>query len=151
MGVLNADLILVDGRVVIVDFEDSIAEAVAVRDGWIVAVGNSSEVMEFAGDGTRVVDLGGRTVLPGLIDSHTHPSGAAVRFLEVDCRSPPVESVGEILELVAARAVEVGPGRWIRGANYNDIKLREKRHITRWELDEAAPGLRAGRCDKGDP
>jgi predicted amidohydrolase YtcJ len=139
MGVLNADLILVDGRVVIVDFEDSIAEAVAVRDGWIVAVGNSSEVMEFAGDGTRVVDLGGRTVLPGLIDSHTHPSGAAVRFLEVDCRSPPVESVGEILELVAARAVEVGPGRWIRGANYNDIKLREKRHIPRWELDEAAP------------
>lgn len=89
MGVLDADLVLVDGKVVTVDSEDSIVEAVAVRDGRIVAVGDSSDVMGLAGDGTRVVDLGGRTVLPGIIDSHTHPSGAAVRFLEIDCRSPP--------------------------------------------------------------
>ena len=139
MGVLDADLVLVDGRVVTVDPGDSIVEAVAVRDGRIVAVGDSSDVMGLAGEGTRVVDLGGRTVLPGLIDSHTHPSGAAVRFLEIDCRSPPVESIGEILEMVAARAAEVGPGKWIRGANYNDIKLRERRHVTRWELDDVAP------------
>jgi predicted amidohydrolase YtcJ len=139
MGVLEADLVLVGGRVVTVDDEDSIVEAVAVRDGRIVVAGDNSDVMGLTGADTKVIDLGGRTVLPGLIDSHTHPSGAAVRFLEIDCRSPPVESIREILDMVAARAAEVGPGRWIRGANYNDIKLRERRHVTRWELDEVAP------------
>ena len=97
MGDLKADLVLVDGRVVTVDSEDSIVEAVAVRDGRIVAVGDSSDVMSLAGECTRVVDLGGKTMLPGIIDTHTHPSGAAVRFMEIDCRSPPVESIGEIL------------------------------------------------------
>jgi len=139
MGVLEADLVLVDGRVVTVDSEDSVAEAVAVKDGRIVSVGNSSDIMGLAGNDTRVIDLGGRTVLPGLIDSHTHPSGAAVRYLEINCRAPPVESISEILEMVSAKAAELGPGEWIRGANYNDIKLKERRHITRWELDEVAP------------
>jgi predicted amidohydrolase YtcJ len=139
MGVLEADLVLVGGRVVTVDDEDSIVEAVAVRDGRIVVAGDNSDVMGLTGADTKVIDLGGRTVLPGLIDSHTHPSGAAVRFLEIECRSPPVESIREILDMVAARAAEVGPGRWIRGANYNNIKLRERRHVTRWELDEVAP------------
>ena len=139
MGVLDAYLVLADGRVVAVDSEGSIAEAVAVRDGCIVAVGDGSDVMGLAGEDTRVVDPGGRTLLPGIIDSHTHPSGAAVRFLEIDCRSPPVESIGEILDMVAERAAVVGPGKWIRGANYNDIKLRERRYVIRWELDEVAP------------
>ena len=111
MGVLDADLVLLDGKVVTVDSDDSVVEAVAVRDGRIVAVGDNSSVMGLAGVDTRILNLAGRTVLPGIIDSHTHPSGAAVRFLEIDCRSPPVESIGEILEMVAARAENVGSTR----------------------------------------
>jgi predicted amidohydrolase YtcJ len=137
--VLKADMFLVDGNVVTVDARDSIVEAVAVKGGRIIATGATSDIMKLAGERTEVVNLGGKTVLPGLIDSHTHPSGAAVRFYEINCRSPPVGSIREILDMVADKAGELGSGKWIRGANYNDIKLEERRHITRWELDEVAP------------
>ncbi|KON29262.1 hypothetical protein AC482_06935 [miscellaneous Crenarchaeota group-15 archaeon DG-45] len=136
---LAADMVIVNGKVLTVDARNSIVEAVAVRDGRIVATGSTSDVMRLAGEGTEVVDLGGRTATPGFIDSHTHPSHAATRLYEINCRSPPVRSVGEILAMVSERAGEVEPGRWIRGTNYNDLKLEERRHITRWELDEAAP------------
>jgi len=138
-GVIEADLVLINGKIITVDKEDSIVEAVAVKDNRIIATGSTSKVNKLVGEGTEVIDLGGKTVLPGLIDTHTHPNGAAVRLYEINCRSPPVKSIAEILEMVAAKAAELEPGKWIRGTNYNDIKLEDKRHITRWELDEAAP------------
>jgi predicted amidohydrolase YtcJ len=131
-------MVLVNGRVITVDPEGSVVESVAVKDGRILATGPASEVMGLAGEDTEVVDLGGKTVLPGIIDTHTHPSGAAVRFSAINCRSPPVESIKEILDMIAAKAAEVEPGEWIRCVNYNDIKLVERRHITRWEIDEVA-------------
>jgi len=137
--VLAADMVLVNGKVVTVDSDDSIVEAVAVKNGKILAVGSTDEIKSLAGEGTEILDLEGKTVLPGIIDTHTHPSGAAVRFYEINCRSPPMESIGEILGMVAEKVTDVGPGKWIRCSNYNDIKLREKRHITRWELDGVAP------------
>jgi hypothetical protein len=138
-GAIEADLVLLNGKIVTVDADDSIVEAVAVKGNRIVAIGQTSEISRLVGDGTEVIDLCGKTVLPGLIDTHTHPNGAAVRLYEINCRSPPVRSISQILEMVAVKASELGPDRWIQGANYNDIKLEERRHITRWELDEAAP------------
>jgi predicted amidohydrolase YtcJ len=138
-GGLYADLVLVKGKVVTVDPEGSIVEAVAVKDGRVLATGSASEVMDLVGAGTEVMDLGGKTVLPGIIDTHTHPSGAAVRFSAINCRSPPITSIKEILDMIAAKVAEVEPGEWIRCVNYNDIKLVERRHITRWEIDDAAP------------
>jgi predicted amidohydrolase YtcJ len=138
-GAIETDLVLLNGKIVTVDEKDSIVEAVAVKGNKIIATGPTSEVNKLVGEGTEVIDLDGKTVLPGLIDTHTHPNGAAVRLYEINCRSPPVKSISEILEMVAAKAADLEPGKWIRGTNYNDIKLEEKRHITRWELDEAAP------------
>lgn len=71
-----ADLILHGGKVVTVDKAFSIAHAVAVREGRIVAVGTDADVLTLKGDRTNVVDLGGRTLIPGLIDSHVHPGAA---------------------------------------------------------------------------
>jgi predicted amidohydrolase YtcJ len=139
IGGLCADLVLVNGKVITVDPEDSIVEAVAIKDGRILATGPTSNVKVLVGEGTEVMDLGGKTVLPGIIDTHTHPSGSAVRFSAINCRSPPIVSIGEILDLIAAKVGEVEPGEWIRCVNYNDIKLEERRHITRWEIDEVAP------------
>jgi predicted amidohydrolase YtcJ len=136
---LKADLALINGKIVTVDVEGTIVEAVAMRDGRIIHTGSTEEVRMLVGDRTRVINLEGRTVLPGIIDSHTHPSHLASRLLEVDCRSPPVRSITEILGMVRQKAAELGPGRWVRGANFNDSKLEERRHITRRELDEAAP------------
>jgi len=136
---IYADMVLINGKIITVDPKDRIVEAIAIYRNKIEAVGTNEEIKQLIGPNTRIIDLGGKTVMPGIIDSHTHPSTIATRNLEVDCRAPPITSIKEILELVRAKAAEFEPGEWVRGANFNDSKLKEKRHITRWELDEAAP------------
>jgi hypothetical protein len=133
------DLILIEGKIVTVDDEYSLVEAVAIKNGKIVATGTSDEIRNLAGSKTMIVDLKGKTAMPGIIDSHTHPSSIASRYLEVDCRAPPVKNIPEILSKIRNKARELQSGQWIRGANFNDSKLEENRHIKRWELDEAAP------------
>jgi hypothetical protein len=136
---LSADLVLVNGKVVTIDSEDSIVEAIAVKNGLITATGTTKEIMRLVGPKTRVVDLKGKTVLPGFIDSHTHPPSAGTRIFTVDCHDLSVKSIKDIQRMVQQRAEKIPQDKWIRVSNYNDLKLMEKRHITRWELDEAAP------------
>jgi len=76
----SADTILVNGKILTVDPQFSIREAIAVREGKITAVGSSAEIRKQAGPGTRVIDLQGRTVIPGLIDSHIHAIRAGQTF-----------------------------------------------------------------------
>jgi len=135
----RADMVLINGKVVTVDPVDSLVEAVATRDGRIVATGTTEEIMGLTGSGTTVIDLEGKTVLPGFIDTHSHPSVAAEVLLQINCVSPPTRSIKEILEKIREKAAETPPEEWIRAINYNQLKLEEKRHITRDELDEAAP------------
>jgi len=135
----GADRVLINGKIITMDQADSIVESAAIKDGKFLAVGSTSEIMESAGDRTEIIDLKHQTVLPGIIDSHTHPSLAASLVTEINCRQPAVQCIGDILRMVRERADELGPGIWVRGGNFNDSKLSEKRHITRWELDQAAP------------
>jgi predicted amidohydrolase YtcJ len=135
----GADRVLFNGKIITVDQANSIVEALAIKDGKFLAVGSSPEIMDLAGRKTEVIDLELKTVLPGIIDSHTHPSLAASLVTEINCRQPAVQNIGDILRMVRGRAEELGPGKWVRGGNFNDSKLSEKRHITRRELDEAAP------------
>ena len=97
-------MVLGNGKVVTFDARNSVIEAVAVKSGTIVATGSSTHVMKMVGKRTEVVDLGGKTVLPGLIDTHTHPSHAATRSYEVNCRSPSVRRINEISDIVAANS-----------------------------------------------
>jgi len=136
---IKADLILINGKVITVDPDDRVVEAVAILGNKIAAVGSTKEIKILAGPATKVIDLKGKTVMPGIIDSHTHPSHIAAKLLEVDCRAPPIKDIPELLGLIKARADELGPGVWVRAASYNDSKLAEKRQVTRWELDEVAP------------
>jgi hypothetical protein len=137
--VSQPELILTNGKIITVDKDDSIVEACAIREGKIIATGTTREIQQLAGTQTRVIDLEGKTAMPGIIDSHTHPTSIATRYLEVDCRTPPVTNISQILNKIRGKTEELESGQWIRGANFNDSKLIEKRHITRWELDEAAP------------
>jgi predicted amidohydrolase YtcJ len=136
---LYADKVLINGKIITVDMDDSIVAAVAIKDGKFLATGSTDEIMELAGERTEVMDLDGKTALPGIIDSHTHPSYIASRTLEIDCRQPHVKGITDILTMVKERAEELGPGKWVMGANFNDSKLLENRHITCFELDQAAP------------
>ena len=138
-GGIQPDMVIVNGKIITVDAEDSLAEAVAIKGDRFVAVGSSEEIMALSGEGTEILDLKGRTAMPGIIDSHTHPSQIAARLMEVDLRSPPVKDIADVLRLVGGRAVELGPDNWVRAANYNDSKLAERRQVTRWELDKVAP------------
>src|SRR5947209_1347890 len=97
-----ADLILYHGKVVTVDARFSVRQALAVRAGRIVRVGTDAEVLKSRGPRTEVVDLAGQTVLPGLIDSHVHPSDACLT--EFDHPIPEMESVADVLAHVRDRA-----------------------------------------------
>ena len=136
---LAADRIMTHGKIVTVDSKNRIFEAVAIKDGRFLATGTNDEIRNLASRYTKVLNLEGKTVLPGLIDSHTHPLLQAAHLVAIDCRKPSVKSIVDIKQMVKERARELGPGKWVRAVNFNDSVLLEKRHITRWELDEAAP------------
>lgn len=131
------DRILHGGKVITVDEKFSVHEALAVRGERIVAVGKNDDVLALRGDQTEVIDLAGKTVIPGLIDSHVHPSGAAMT--EFDHELPPMESVEDVLAYIRRRAKELGPGKWIVLRQVFITRLKERRYPTKEELDAAAP------------
>lgn len=108
----TADAVLVNGKIVTVDPQYSIREALAVRDGKILALGNTAAIRKLAGPRTRVIDLQGRTVIPGLIDSHLHAIRAALSFsTEVNWigASSLAEALGRIHEAARTKT----PGSWL--------------------------------------
>ncbi len=134
---LCADMILMNGVVITVDEKDTIAEAVAIKDGKILIVGKNEYVMRASGSKTKVIDLKGMALLPGFIDAHNHLSLAAADYVGVDCSPDSVHSIKEMMERIAEEAKTKPKDVWIRGVNYDDARLEEKRHPTRWDIDEA--------------
>ncbi len=132
-----ADLILHNGQVITVDSAFSIHESVAVRDGRIAAVGAGADILAYGNDETEVIDLEGATVLPGLMDSHVHATGAAV--FEFDHPIPAMRNIADVLDYVRGRAEALEPGEWIRLDQVFITRLEERRYPSRQELDEAAP------------
>lgn len=132
-----ADFIIRNAKVATVDNKFSLAEAVAVRGEKILAVGKNTDIARLAGPNTRVVDARGRLVIPGLMDSHTHPGNASL--YEFDHPMPEMESIADVLAYIRARAAVVPEGQWITLSQVFITRLREQRYPTRAELDAAAP------------
>jgi predicted amidohydrolase YtcJ len=137
----DADLLLRNGRIVTMDKMNRLVRAMAVRDGKILAVGDDAALEGCASSRTELLDLHGRTILPGLIDVHTHAMEWMKSILsgEIDAGYPTVHSIAEIAQAVAHRAATLPRGQWIIGAGWDDAKLEERRYITRQDLD--APAL----------
>ncbi len=138
------DLILTNGRVLTTDVDNTEAQAIAVKMGRILAVGSSREIMALKGAATQVLDLRGRTVLPGLTDPHVHladDGAASLHNIDVRDFNTNVRSIDHILEVVRAQAREVPPGTWIvgTGSPMQDFRMPEKRFPRREELDLVAP------------
>jgi predicted amidohydrolase YtcJ len=131
------DLILYDGKIVAVDDRFSIHEALAVRGERIQRVGTEAVILALKGPRTEMVDLAGRMVIPGLIDSHSHPLAASL--VEFDHAIPQVDSVQDVLDYFAARAKVVAEGDWLVLRQVFITRLREQRYPTRTELDRVAP------------
>ena len=132
-----ADLILHGGKIFTADVTNSIVQALAVQGERIIAVGRDAEVLVHRGPQTTVIDLSGGWVLPGLIDSHVHASGAAM--FEFDHEVPEMTSIADVLAYVRQRATVVPEGEWINLQQVFITRLKEQRYPTKAELDEAAP------------
>jgi len=135
----SADLILSNTRVITLDEERPCAELVAVKDDRILGVGDKDSLRVFKGLRTRVIDCGGMAVVPGFNDAHCHPLSFAATLLYVDCSPAAVKSIGEIQSRIRRQAERTPQGGWIRAANYDESRLAERRHPTRWDIDEGSP------------
>ena len=136
---VKADLLLLDGKVITVDSEFNVVEAVAVKGGKIIATGITPEIEGLQGEGTEVIDLQGKTVLPGLIDSHLHVVGTGLLLSQINCRTPPMGSISDILTAVKEAADKAEPREWILGRGWDQVKLSDHRNPTRWDLDKVSP------------
>ncbi len=132
--------ILVNGKVLTIDRQFSVKEALAIRDGRILASGSTAEMRKLAGPQTRTIDLQGRTVIPGLIDSHLHAIRAALSF-STEVNWIGARTLAEAVGRVHDAAREKGPGKWlIVAGGWNVQQFRENRRPTQAELAKAAPG-----------
>lgn len=131
------DLIVHHGQIVTVDAEFRIAEAMAIHGDRIQSLGGNEEILKLAGPDTQIISLQGKTVLPGLIDSHVHATGAAV--YEFDHEIPPLETIDDVLKYVQRRAEILEDGKWIIMNQVFITRLRDQRFPTRQELDQVAP------------
>lgn len=137
-----AQLVYQNGTILTVDARDTIAQAVAVRDGKILAVGRTADVQRHVGKGTKVVDLAGKTLIPGIYDAHSHLSLMGTWGLfDANLNSPPigtVENMDNLLGQLRQQKARIGDTAWITGVGYDDTLLAEKRHPTRADLDRVS-------------
>ena len=133
----ETDLILHHGKIVTVDQNFSVRQAIAIKADRILQVGSDNEVLKLKGPRTELLDLGGKMVLPGLLDSHAHPAHACMT--EFDHPIPTMESIQDVLDYIAQRARVLSDGQWIQVQQVFITRLKEQRYPTRAELDRVAP------------
>lgn len=142
---LACDLVLVNGKIVTVNGKDEIFEAVATMGGRIVKTGSVKEVMALTNEKTRVIDLKGRTVLPGLTDAHVHMVSDAAKAADperLDCRDfyhPEIRSIADIIAKIRLYAERKEKGKWIQaeGSPMQPFRLKDKRFPDKRDLDIA--------------
>ncbi|MDF1815816.1 MAG: amidohydrolase family protein [Verrucomicrobiales bacterium] len=133
----TADTIFTNGKIVTVDGDFSIIEAMAVQGERIIATGTTQDIEKLSGSDTEKIDLQGATVLPGLIDSHVHATGASM--YEAEHKVPYFETISDVLKYIKKRAREAKEGEWVQMSQVFITRLRERRYPTRKEMDKVAP------------
>ena len=132
---MKANLVFINGEVITADEQNSIVESVAIKDNRIIGVGSNLEMKEFIGDKTEVIDLAGKSLLPGFIDSHIHLVLYGVFQLNISCKESHIDSVAALLNELKKKSLETPKGEWIRAWGFNETTIKEKRYPTIAELD----------------
>jgi predicted amidohydrolase YtcJ len=133
-----ADVILTGGHIITEDPRGSVVEALAIRDGRLIALGTNAQILAMADRATQRIDLHGRTATPGLIDAHIHlADGGMDRLRSLDLST--ATTIADIRREVAARVAGLRPGEWLLGAGWDEAKLSEKRYISASDLDDISP------------
>jgi predicted amidohydrolase YtcJ len=134
-----ADLVLFNGRIATQDERRSMVQAVAVKDGRIYATGDDATIARFRGDATRAIDLNRRTVIPGLIDSHSHPIRGGL-YYNLELRWDGVPSLADGLRMLREQARRTPPNHWVRVVGgWSEFQFAEKRMPTLEEINAVAP------------
>lgn len=133
----KADLILKNGTIYTVDQSFSKAEAIAIAGDKILSVGDNDEVLRYAGASTQIIDLGGKTVVPGFIDAHYHFMGVGAREFHLNLDG--TRSLAEFLDKVRAEVAKAKPGAWVTGRGWIEEDWPSKKFPTRYDLDKVAP------------
>jgi predicted amidohydrolase YtcJ len=134
----NADLLLINGNIITVDANDSIAQALAIRGGKIIAVGSNDDIRARFSKASRVIDLRGRTATPGLIDAHGHFADGGVNELyHVDLST--AANIEDVRRKVKDKVASLQPGQWVQGDGWDEGKLAEKRYVHAADLNSVSP------------
>lgn len=128
-----------NGNVLTMDSEGTKVNAFVVDSDRFSAVGSDAQILKMADSRTEKIDLEGRTVVPGFIESHSHLSIYATNLMQVDCSYRNGSGIEEVMAQIRAKAEACEPGQWVRGFGYDDTLIREKRHLTIADLDDASP------------
>jgi predicted amidohydrolase YtcJ len=134
-----ADLVLKNARVITLDAARPFAEIVAVEGDTISFVGGQAELEACVGTGTKVIDCGGRALLPGFHDAHLHLFSLFKKLLSIDVSPAAARSIADIKNIIRTQAAATPPGTWLSGTDYEEFYLEGGRCPHRWDLDEAAP------------
>ncbi len=133
----KADIIFTNGTIITMDEGFPFGEALAICKENILAVGDFAKMADFKGEETKVIDLKGKTLLPGFNDSHLHMLGFGITLISV--RLQGLRSIREVKKRVLEKVEQTAPGEWITGAGWDQNLYEEKRYPNRYDLDEVAP------------
>jgi predicted amidohydrolase YtcJ len=146
IGVDSANLVLINCEVITVDKNLSLKQAIAVKDDQIIGVGTNDEIRSFIGPRTRVLNLKGKAILPGINDAHLHGAlfGATRPPLALDLTFPNIKSIGDIVEEIRKKGAQTPPSQWIRGFGWNPANIEEcrtnpKRLPRKKDIDSVSP------------
>lgn len=133
---LQADLVVFNGNIITMDPENPTATALAVKNYKLLVVGSDAQVLDLVTTARRVMDLGGKTVVPGFVDAHTHITYAGMRISQVNLES--AHSVAEVKQAISEALSSYSPGQWVRGYGWDESFWPEKRYLTAADLDEVS-------------
>lgn len=138
-----ADTVILNGKVATVDKNFSFKRAIAIKNGWIIDVGENDEIKAYAGPSTKVIDLGGRVILPGIHDAHVHLCDFMDNLNCCNCSPAVVRTVSQLQDVISAATKTTAPGTWIRGGGLDPDGLEEcraqGRRVTCHDLDPVSP------------
>jgi len=134
---MQADIALINGNIITIDRSNPHAQAVAIKNNNVIKVGANREIKPLIKENTEVINLKGKTVLPGFIDTHVHMAGFGKALTSVNLRD--THSIKEMQEKLKRRVEKTEKGEWILGHGWDQDRLIEKRYPTRWDLDKFSP------------
>ena len=135
----HADTIIRNANIITIDPDRPQAQSLAMRHGRFIAVGSNDDVAGLEGPGTKILDLSGKTVLPGFIDAHIHVLSSGIRHvMAADCSLP---SISAIKDAMRQQIELTKSGEWVQGFKFDDTKTEENRFLTRQDLDEVSTEL----------